>query len=179
MDSVGSGSAPTSRPRQRSGARARVCLPGGAGHATAGLGAGRAGTGGGRAHADMPGTGRTPCHRGQRPGGILSCWPRHMGGWDREEGLRVAEEALAVSRTRAELYRLKGKLLLRRSAEHHREHVREHVKRWTTVPSQSVLQEAPVLACCVAPYPRQGQRHRWAHSATPPWSLRCNKEVHP
>ena len=44
-----------------------------------------------------------------------------MGGWDREEGLRVAEEALAVSRTRAELYRLKGKLLLRRSAEHHAE----------------------------------------------------------
>ena len=70
-----------------------------------------------------------------------------------EEGLRVAEEALAVSRTRAELYRLKGVLLLRRSAEHHREHVREHVKRWTTVPSQGILPEAPVLACCVAPYP--------------------------
>jgi hypothetical protein len=76
-----------------------------------------------------------------------------MGGWDREEGLRVAEEALAVSRTRAELYQLKGELLLRRSTEHHRAHVREHVKRWTAVPSQSILQEAPVLACCVAPYP--------------------------
>jgi class 3 adenylate cyclase/tetratricopeptide (TPR) repeat protein len=38
-----------------------------------------------------------------------------------EEGLRVAEEALAVSRTRTDavLYRLKGELLLRRSAEHH------------------------------------------------------------
>jgi predicted ATPase len=39
----------------------------------------------------------------------------------REEGLRVAEEALAVSRRAAELYRLKGELLLMRSAEHHAE----------------------------------------------------------
>jgi predicted ATPase len=38
-----------------------------------------------------------------------------------EEGLRVAEEALAVSRRNAGLYRLKGELLLRRSAEHHAE----------------------------------------------------------
>jgi predicted ATPase len=38
-----------------------------------------------------------------------------------EEGLRVAGEALAVSRTDAGLYRLKGELLLRRSAEHHAE----------------------------------------------------------
>ena len=38
-----------------------------------------------------------------------------------EEGLRVAEEALAVSRRDAGLYRLKGELLLRRSAEHHAE----------------------------------------------------------
>jgi len=38
-----------------------------------------------------------------------------------EEGLRVAEEALAVSRRDAQLYRLKGELLLRRSAEHHAE----------------------------------------------------------
>src|SRR4029453_16900898 len=37
-----------------------------------------------------------------------------------EEGLRVAEEALAVSRN-AGLYRLKGELLLRRSAEHQAE----------------------------------------------------------
>jgi predicted ATPase len=36
----------------------------------------------------------------------------------REEGLRVAEEALARNES-AELYRLKGELLLRRSAEHH------------------------------------------------------------
>jgi class 3 adenylate cyclase/tetratricopeptide (TPR) repeat protein len=35
-----------------------------------------------------------------------------------EEGLRVAEEALAVSRRNAGLYRLKGELLLRCSAEH-------------------------------------------------------------
>jgi predicted ATPase len=39
----------------------------------------------------------------------------------REEGLRVAEEALAVSRRDAQLYRLKGELLLRRSAEHQAE----------------------------------------------------------
>jgi len=38
-----------------------------------------------------------------------------------EEGLRVAEEALAVRRRNAELYRLKGGLLLRRSTEHHAE----------------------------------------------------------
>jgi tetratricopeptide (TPR) repeat protein len=38
-----------------------------------------------------------------------------------EEGLRVAEEALAVSRRDAGLYRLKGGLLLRRSAEHQAE----------------------------------------------------------
>jgi predicted ATPase len=38
-----------------------------------------------------------------------------------EEGLRVAEEALAVSCRNAELYRLKGGLLLRRSAEYHAE----------------------------------------------------------
>jgi predicted ATPase len=38
-----------------------------------------------------------------------------------EEGLRVAEEALARSRRDAGLYRLKGELLLRRSAEHHAE----------------------------------------------------------
>ena len=35
-----------------------------------------------------------------------------------ETGLQVAEEALAVSRRNAGLYRLKGELLLRRSAEH-------------------------------------------------------------
>jgi predicted ATPase len=39
----------------------------------------------------------------------------------REEGRRVAGEALAVSRTDAGLYRLKGELLLRCSAEHHAE----------------------------------------------------------
>src|SRR5262249_26466551 len=39
----------------------------------------------------------------------------------REEGQRVAEEALAVSRRAEELYRLKGELLLTRSAEHHAE----------------------------------------------------------
>jgi predicted ATPase len=39
----------------------------------------------------------------------------------REEGLRVADEALTVSRRDAGLYRLKGVLLLRRSAEHHTE----------------------------------------------------------
>ena len=33
----------------------------------------------------------------------------------------MAEEALAVSRRNAEWYRLKGELLLRRSAEHHAE----------------------------------------------------------
>jgi predicted ATPase len=38
-----------------------------------------------------------------------------------EEGLRVAEEALAVSRRNAWLYWLKGGLLLSRSAEHHAE----------------------------------------------------------
>ena len=38
-----------------------------------------------------------------------------------EEGLRVAEEALAISRRNAGLYRVKGGLLLRRSAEHHAE----------------------------------------------------------
>jgi predicted ATPase len=38
-----------------------------------------------------------------------------------EAGLRVAEEALAVSRSAAGLYRLKGELLLTRSAEHHAE----------------------------------------------------------
>jgi class 3 adenylate cyclase/tetratricopeptide (TPR) repeat protein len=38
-----------------------------------------------------------------------------------EEGLRVAEEALAMSRRAAGLYCLKGGLLLRRSAEHHAE----------------------------------------------------------
>src|SRR5262245_14279828 len=38
-----------------------------------------------------------------------------------EEGLRVAEEALAVSRGDAALYRLKGELLLRHSAEHQAE----------------------------------------------------------
>jgi class 3 adenylate cyclase/predicted ATPase len=38
-----------------------------------------------------------------------------------EEGLRVAEEALAIRRRTTELYRLKGELLLRRSAEHHAE----------------------------------------------------------
>jgi predicted ATPase len=38
-----------------------------------------------------------------------------------EEGLRVAEEALARSRRDAGLYRLKGELLLRRAAEHHAE----------------------------------------------------------
>jgi predicted ATPase len=39
----------------------------------------------------------------------------------REEGLRVAEEALAISRRDAGLYRLKGELLLTRSAEHQAE----------------------------------------------------------
>jgi predicted ATPase len=38
-----------------------------------------------------------------------------------EAGLRVAEEALAVSCRNAGLYRLKGGLLLRRSAAHHAE----------------------------------------------------------
>src|SRR5262249_14087177 len=38
-----------------------------------------------------------------------------------EEGLRVAEEMLAVSHSYAGLYHLKGVLLLRRSAEHHAE----------------------------------------------------------
>jgi len=38
-----------------------------------------------------------------------------------EEGLRVAEEALAISPRNAALYRLKGELLLTRSAEHHTE----------------------------------------------------------
>jgi class 3 adenylate cyclase/tetratricopeptide (TPR) repeat protein len=38
-----------------------------------------------------------------------------------EEGLRVAEEALAISRRDAGLYRLKGELLLTRSAEHQSE----------------------------------------------------------
>jgi predicted ATPase len=38
-----------------------------------------------------------------------------------EDGLRVAEEALAISRRNAALYRLKGELLLRRSAEHQAE----------------------------------------------------------
>ena len=38
-----------------------------------------------------------------------------------EEGLQVAEEALAGSRRDAGLYCLKGNLLLRRSAEHHAE----------------------------------------------------------
>jgi hypothetical protein len=86
-------------------ARARVCLPGGAGHATAGLGAGRAGTGGGRAHADMPGTGRTPCHRVRDRG--VSClagrdiWEggteRKGCGWPRRRSLSAAQGQSCIS----------------------------------------------------------------------------------
>src|SRR5215831_6101872 len=55
-----------------------VCLPGGAGHDSPGLGAGPAGTERGRAHADMPGPGRPPCHR-VRDRGVS--WPAGRGLW--------------------------------------------------------------------------------------------------
>jgi class 3 adenylate cyclase/predicted ATPase len=59
---------------------------------------------------------------GSEPGGYLILLAAAYGrAGQREEGLRVAEEAFAISRRNAALYRLKGELLLRRSAEHYAE----------------------------------------------------------
>ena len=105
------------RPRDRAG----VSALGGVGHDPAGLGAGRAGQQGGGAWPR--------CARAWRPGGprgrgwygriVLPCWPRPMGKRGRSRrGCRAGRGAGGGATTtgercwEAELYRLKGELLL-------------------------------------------------------------------
>jgi predicted ATPase len=95
-----------------------------------------------------------------------------------EEGLTVLDEALAVVEQsgerywEGELHRLKGTLLLARSAA-----CQAEAEAW--VPPPSVFQDALALACRVAPDSRQGRHYRWAPSATPLWSRRSKKETCP